>query len=287
MKRSPRRAGTTLLEILAALVVLAIALAGLCPLMIVQLKLLRRIESQPIPNNPQVIRGVRMVGDRIYVPAGQPYVPAGQPYVLEDQVKLPPVTVLQPQPNDWVRRLGVAATFQTIRASTQYDDYPVLTALTLDHGAAVLMPTVDNWPLQGSADGYNGGDYRSSVHLGDSATWTFGPIGPGLYRVMIAWPQSVPIPDDAKLTFTDRGGNDVAVKVKDSTPILNVPWRDLGGNYSLGASLVLKLDGASGTVADAVRIGPRNDVMVQPRCPSDPSPTSGAVAVRVKVVSRP
>ncbi len=43
MNRRRMRRGATLLEIQVALVVLGIGLAGLCPLVVIQLKLLRRI----------------------------------------------------------------------------------------------------------------------------------------------------------------------------------------------------------------------------------------------------
>ena len=185
MRRPQRRAGATLLEIQVAMVVLAIALAGLCPLMVMQMKLLHRIESQPITDNPQVIRGLRMVD--------------GQPYLPEGGGVSQPVLVLQPRPNDWVRRLGGASTSQL--AATPQDFSPVFTESTLDDldNDVVLS---SNWTPQISVEGYAYHELASG-HPNDSATWTFGSIGNGRYRVMFSWPPSIPIPVDAtRVSFT-------------------------------------------------------------------------------------
>ena len=97
-----RRAGLTCLEVQASLVVLGIGLAGICPLVVMQSRLLRRFESTAIgpdgAEQRQVVRGVRLID--------------GEPYAAEGALDAPPVTVLQPSADPWVRRLGGAAPFQ-------------------------------------------------------------------------------------------------------------------------------------------------------------------------------
>lgn len=89
MRRTRPRRGVTLLEVQVALIVLGITLAGICPILIVQSKLLRKFESRAADaKNFQVILGQRM--------------PDGATV---------PVTILQPQPDSWIRRLGISATF--------------------------------------------------------------------------------------------------------------------------------------------------------------------------------
>jgi hypothetical protein len=99
--RRSRRAGSTFLELQVALVVFSIAIAGLCPLVVMQSRLIRKLETQAVGSpNPQLIPGVRMLD--------------GQPAPVQGSAGDPVLwTALQPQPDAWVRRLGVAATFLT------------------------------------------------------------------------------------------------------------------------------------------------------------------------------
>ena len=67
-----RRRGVIYLEIQVALVVLGIGLAGLCPLVVMQMKLLRKIESpDPTSTTPRIFRGVRLVDGSPYARQGR------------------------------------------------------------------------------------------------------------------------------------------------------------------------------------------------------------------------
>jgi hypothetical protein len=121
--RTPRarRAGASLLEVQVAIVVLAVAVSGICPLVVMQARVVRKLETQPIgPDNPQVIRGVRMLN-------GVPFIGPGY--------TAPPTTVLQPQPDGWVRRLGVAASFALSAPAQAFTPLPVQTTLDDDAGS--------------------------------------------------------------------------------------------------------------------------------------------------------
>ena len=256
----------TYLEIQVALVVLGIGLAGICPLVVMQMKLLRRIESTPIGSgNFQVIRGQRIID--------------GNPYG-----ESPPVTVLQPASDLWMRRIGTAAPFQD-RVGSQ-PSTPLLTEATIDDGDATFAGT---WSNQ-SADDAQGGAYHTlaSGNPTSSATWTFATITPGRYRVMISWPTSASIPSDVTFTFPDASSNEVVVSSNQTIPIGNGPWRDLG-NHHLGASLVLRVSGSitGQVVADAVRIGARNTVTISKLASADSPSSSEGVVRRAKVVPRP
>lgn len=271
MTRQPRRAGVTCLEIQVALVVLGVALAGICPLAVIQMKLLKRIESTPIgPDNFQVIRGQRIID--------------GEPYLSDGAVGTPPITVLQPAASLWMRRLGTAAPFQN--SVKPQAPIPLLTEATIEDDGATYA---GSWTAQPAADASGGACHVSqSGNPSGSATWTFGPIVPGRYRVMISWPSSIPIPSDATFTILDASSNVVVVSSGQMTQVDGGPWRDLG-NYSLGTSLVLRVRGSSigQVVADAARIGARNTVTFSALAATDAPPSSAGVARRAKVDARP
>ncbi|MDG3007705.1 hypothetical protein [Paludisphaera mucosa] len=217
------------------MVILAIALAGLCPCMVMQMRILRRFESQPIENNPQVLRGVQLVDDEPYFP------------VRGDVSQ--PVLILLPQPDDWVRRLGGAATFE----------------------------------LNATPQGFSRNLTETTLHRepGDDAPWTLLPVAPGRYRVMIHGS----VPEGTMFTLTDGS---TPPSSADAPAVGPGPWYDLG-EHSLDVSLDLSLTrGANAAVVvSKVRIGARNDVTVLPPSGLDPPPAPGSVAVRVRVVTRP
>lgn len=262
MRRRAGRRGVTLVEIQVAMVVLGIGLAGLCPLLVIQSRLLRKFESRPIgADNPQVVRGQRVVDGTA---------------VGEDA----PIAVLQPQPDAWVRRLGVPATFATEAGAPTFANVP--SEVTLDDGAAT---TSGAWTVTDSASAYSASLRTLPAGAVGSATWTFSGLSPGRYRVMISWNAAVPMADDA--TFTVGLGGPT-VKVKDASLTADSAWRDLG-SYDADDSLQVRLDGSStGAVyADAVRIGARNTVASLPNQDADaPAPEGGARA-RVRVAARP
>ena len=73
MRRDRPRSGITLLEVQVALIVLGITLAGICPILIVQSKLLRKFETRAAgAKNLQVIQGQRMVDGVPYATEAAP-----------------------------------------------------------------------------------------------------------------------------------------------------------------------------------------------------------------------
>ena len=265
MSRPRPRRGITLLEVQVALIVLGITLAGICPILIVQSKLLRKFESRPAGSkNLQVVLGQRMVD-------GVPYVTGGA---------TAPVAVLQPQPDNWVRRLGISATFAV---STGVQVYPAtLTERTMDDGDAAFA---GSWTMGEASDAIGGSLRTLAAGQTGTATWTASSITPGRYRVMLAWNSSFPMADDASITI---GTGSAGIRVKDMPLTTDGAWRDLGA-FDLGSSVQAQLSGsATGAVfADALRIGARSLVTLQPARDFDPAAPTGGVASRVKVVPRP
>jgi hypothetical protein len=271
MIRTPRSAGVACLEIQISLVVLGIALAGICPLVVMQQKLLRRIESTQIgTGNPQIVRGQRIID--------------GEPYATEGNLGSAPITVLQPSADLWSRRLATAASFQNnVKAQPSL---PLLTEATLDDDGAIFSGP---WAVQNVADA-NGGSYHLLMPGNPTATvsWSFGSIVPGTYRILISWPTAMPIPEDAELTFTDAAMMVVTVPVVALPQVAGGPWRDLGNQW-LGSALTIRLAGSNigQVVADTVRIGSRNSVTISSLAATDPSPTNLGLARRAQVTPKP
>ncbi len=207
----------------------------------------------------------------------------GQPYATEGDLAGPPIAVIRPAPDRWMRRLGTVATLQDVAGPQAYT--PLLTEATLDDDAATLTP---GWTPRAASDA-QGGSCRvlTAGNSTDSATWSFGPINPGVYRVMISWPPSIPIPVDASFTLTDASSTVVSVSPAGATQVGTGAWRDLG-NFSLGPSLDLQLRGAitGQVVADAARIGARNSVTISALKATDIVPANG-MGRRATVVPRP
>ena len=279
MRRNRPRAGHTLLEIQVALIVLGVALAGLCPILVTQSKLLRRIESRwrtfdsiPIGSeNPQLIRGHRIVDGDLYVP--------------EDGTATSTVAVLQPSADAWVRRLGMPAAFASeLDTSDPFKKYSnVLAGQTIDDPAPDAL--IGTWTHVDSPSARGGGLYTLPAGLTGTATWTFTQIAPGRYPVMISWNTSYPMAADATFTI---GTSEQSVKAMERPLTDDGKWRDLGW-FELGSSLTVQLTSPSSGVlfADAVRIGARNTVTIQKALGSDPEEPSGGACARVKVVAKP
>jgi hypothetical protein len=264
--RAPRR-GVTLTEIQVSMVVLGIGLAGLCPLLVMQSKMLRKFESGPIgTDNPQIVRGIRLVN--------------GVPYVPESGANTAPVAILQPQPDAWVRRLGMPASFASEADPQSFPDSP--SEVTLDDDAATLTGT---WTVAPTDSAYNLSLRTLPASRPGSATWSFTGLSPGRYRVMFSWNAGVPMADDATFTIGTGGP---AVKVKDAVATSDGAWRDLG-TYTVDTSLAVRLDGSAGgaVYADAVRIGARNAVAILPNLDTDPAAPDGGARARVSVGAKP
>ncbi len=270
MIASPRRAGVTFLEVQVAIVVLGVVLAGIIPLVMMQQKLLYRIESTAIgSDNPQVIRGSRIID--------------GSPVPAAGIISEPPVAVLQPSSDLWVRRLGLAAPFQSSVKSSSLTQ--LLTESSIDDASATITGT---WATQSQDDATNGSCRVLAMAVnGAKATWDFGTITPGTYRLMICWPVAISIPSDAQLVLTS-GTATQTVSLASATQPNSDAWRD-AGNVTLGSTLQVSLSGSlvGPVVADSIRIGVRNEVTISPLLDSDSPSSSLGMARRANVVRKP
>ena len=188
-----RRAGASLLELQVAMVVFGIAVSGLCPLVVMQARLVRKIETQPVgPDNPQVIRGVRMLDGTPFSGQGIGRGPAadGAPSA---------------QPDAWVRRLGIAASFAVDAPAQSFTAVPVQTTIDDDSGAPGF--SASGWST-GSDATANNGDYHKLPAASSSgpATWSFTALVPGRYHVMASWVSRALNARDATYSFSDASG---------------------------------------------------------------------------------
>ncbi len=265
-----RRGGASLLEIQVAMVVFGVAVAGLCPLVVMQARLVRKIETQPVgPANPQVIRGVRMLD--------------GSPFSGQGFAAAPPTTVLQPQPDGWVRRLGVVAGFAVDAPAQPFTPLPVQT--TLDDADPGFSSSGWSTATDPSADN---GNYHKLPAASPSgpAQWSFTGLVPGRYHVMASWVANPLNARDATYSFNDGDGDPFAMPVDQrSVPSGSPPfWTDLG-IYYLGATFQVSLAGSTSgvVIADGVQLVPAgalNAVTVT----TPAATTADGATVRVKVI---
>lgn len=264
-----RRRGVSLLELQVAMIVLGVAVSGLCPLVVMQARLVRKLETQAVgPDNPQVIRGVRMLDGAAF--SGQGLAAA------------PPTTVLQPQPDAWVRRLGVPASFAVNAPAQPFTALPVQT--TLDDSNPGF--SASGWSTAADASANNGGYRKLAADSPNGpATWTFTGLVPGRYRVMASWVANAQNSRGATYSFTDGGGDAVAVPVDQTTVPGGSPpyWTELGVYY-LDATFQVSLAGSiSGSVvADGIQLipaGARNSVTIT----TPAATTSDGATVRARV----
>ncbi|HEY2156218.1 MAG TPA: hypothetical protein VGH33_11350 [Isosphaeraceae bacterium] len=267
-----RRAGVSLLELQVAMIVLGVAVTGFCPLVVMQARLARKLETQPVgPDNPQVIRGVRMLD--------------GSPFSGQGFAAAPPATVLQPQPDGWVRRLGLAASFAVNAPAQPFTPLPVQTVLDDDAGSGF---SASGW-ANAKDTSANDDDYHSLAvdSASGPATWTFSGLVPGRYHVMTSWVPKAQNAKDATYLFTDASDDPVAIPVDQTAgPGGSPPWADLGVYY-LDATFQVTLPGStSGTViADAIQLVPAgalNSVTIT----TPAATTADGATVRVRVTGQ-
>jgi hypothetical protein len=253
------------------MVVLGIAVAGLCPLVVMQARLVRKLETQPVgPDNPQVIRGVRMLD-------GVPF--TGLAYTA------PPSTVLQPQPDGWVRRLGVPASFAVDAPAQPFTALPVQTTLDDSSGSGFAAA---GWSTTTDASA-NNGSYRSvpAGSTAGAATWTFTGLVAGRYHVQVSWVPKSQNAKDATYSFTDGGDDPISLSVDQTTGPGGSPpyWTDLGTYYldpTFQVSLAPSATGA--VVADGVQLIPASALNAVTITTPVTSTDDGAT-VRVKVAA--
>jgi hypothetical protein len=260
------RHGFSFLELQVALLLLAIALAGLGPLVVMQSRQLRSLESR-----------------------------------FDDQTTY----YLEPSEDDWARKLGAPAALRTdepLLATppvTLIDDgdpgYGEIDADPVDWQTAIaddayqLDARVNDGGKSEEAllgkvlDLLNGG-----TNDGDVAYWEFTGLEPGWYEVLVTFPHQVDYAGDAPYTVYDDAAVEGTVRVSQAVApsgeiFQGVPWESLGVFSIIGGTLRVELgDNAGGPiVADAVRIVPTGNVV---RVVSvDKSLTGDAVTVQASV----
>ena len=267
----PRRRGASLLEVQVAMIVLGVAVSGICPLVVMQARLVRKLETQPVgPDNPQVIRGVRMLG--------------ASPYSGRGFAAAPPTTVLQPQPDGWVRRLGLAGGFAVNAPAQAFTPVPVQVTLDDDAGSGF---SATGWATASDASA-NDGDYHSLAPdaTGGPATWTLDGLVPGRYRVMASWVPKAQNASDATYTFADAAGDPIAMTVNQTGGPGGPPpyWTELGVHY-LGESLrvsLASLTGSGTVIADGLQVVPAGSLNgVTITTPAATTPDGATVRARV------
>jgi hypothetical protein len=268
-----RRTGATYLELQVSLLVLCIALAGLCPLVVMQSRLLMKFEAgSPGGDNLQVIRGVQVID--------------GEPYTGAEGDPMPPPAILQPRGDGWVRRLGVAASFVNQAAPQTFTVAPV--EMIVDDSDAAFAAA--GWTVASNAMADNGGYHKtggSGSPASASAVWTFGPIAPGWYRVTASWPAATGNTTTASYSFLDGRGAKATISVDQTVASGDggSPWTDLGSGspFFLGPSCVVALAPSTtgATSADAIRLVPLSSVTISTPATYGDAGSGASVSVQV------
>src|SRR5262249_29977885 len=123
--RTGRRAGFSLLEVQVAFVLLGVGLAGVCPLVVMQARMARKIR-QGIAQDPSL-------GGQIPVQPGVTLVavPAGDD---------------DPRAARWARKLGVSASFRADSSTTTFS-YALPASVTPQTATVLEKPSLSNGDL--------------------------------------------------------------------------------------------------------------------------------------------
>jgi hypothetical protein len=159
---------------------------------------------------------------------------------------------------------------------------------TIDNGAAGFT-TTGRWHLLKNKGGYER-DIQFAEKVGKNdrklatATWTFGELPPGQYRVSVSFPKSPSYAKDAPFTVLEGATVLCSVLVNQKGPPARrhgrdsvYVWQELGTFTVQGSTLVVQLTNrAHGhVVADAVRVervATAEDLLLL--APSEPAPAS-------------
>jgi hypothetical protein len=164
-------------------------------------------------------------------------------------------------------------------------------------GSVVVIQILDNgnagFSTVGSWTAYPNQGYQADIHYaaagsGESvATWSFGDLTPGIYRVSATW-----FPWHNRATnspFTVFDGTTALATVRVNQELApsdftesGVGWKDLGGSYQvMGNSLVVRLSNNANqyVIADAIRIERLDDLMEEVAGSTYNSPNDGAAGI--------
>jgi hypothetical protein len=137
------------------------------------------------------------------------------------------------------------------------------------YGGSVLGGT---WTAS-SADGFGGSISAAAAGSGDTATWTFGHLRPGDYRVSVSWTAHTNRATNAPFSVFDGTTSLGSYTINQqqapaSRTALGASWQDLGQSHTItGKPLTVKLTNLANddVIADAVMVellkaGPRRCV---------------------------
>jgi len=233
-KKSPKnalRAGFSFLELQIAFVLFGVALAGLVPLVVMQSKQLRQIESR-----------------------------------FDDQTTY----YLVPSSSAWARKLAVPATIQTEDPGPPAPP-PVTLIDNGDPGYSEIDNATVDWQTEDRGNAFRGSlRWNNGGNVGDKAKWNFTGLDLGWYEVLVTFPREGNQAGDAPYTVYDGplalGTVRVDQTVAPSGAVFEgSTWESLGSFLITGDTLHVKLsdDANANIIADAVRIVPvRNIVQV-------------------------
>ena len=143
------------------------------------------------------------------------------------------------------------------------------TKITLSDGSVVLSPAppAPAWTTVIDGKGYSGANHYTATGSGNSATWTFQSLAPGMfYEVLVTWVKSGINTKAAPYTVFDGTSSssifwnpntvDQSVDPPANATFADGGWKSLGVFWLSGATLTVKLTGVDGAQldADAVRI---------------------------------
>lgn len=239
MSRRRNRKGFSLVELQIAFLVFAIAVSGLGPLIVMQSRHLKKIES-------------RFAADTTYY--------------------------LSPSRDAWARKLGAGATMTTFDPGVAPAD-PVLVSDDADssftiHDSGTQVPKgngkgkgggstiVYNWTEATDASAYQGKYYYHEGGTGqNTARWNFTDLPAGWYEVRVTWHedplQTTTAPFAVYEGTTSKGSFSINQQLAPSGDVIDGrPWQSLGVfSISTGGLAVELTDAVTERVAaDAVRL---------------------------------
>jgi prepilin-type N-terminal cleavage/methylation domain-containing protein len=232
----------SLLELTVAMLVFGVAMSGLIPLLLMQSKGLKKLESR----YPMMMKPVQS-GDTV------------------------PVRYIVPSSDVWARKLGASASLQVVDPATT----PTVPAsvVAIDDGDAEHTEPGAGWlPDQDDPDAYVGdcSMYQPPLENPTSYAWTFTSVTPGWYEIQATWPGSAEHTIFADYTIID-GTTEVHVPPINQQAIPEGPlyndrhWKILKTLCIASGTLRVELrstDTTSKVVADGVRLVPFDKIKV-------------------------